>query len=122
MSYKTFDSPDGTKWEVWLVQPTSAERRRSQRRVFANSSTSAYSGPERRFSPDRRRVDGEGRKFVSPEFENGWLCFESEAGDKRRLAPVPDSWENASTEKLWMWCRAATQVVKCGPKEEATDD
>ena len=121
MAYKTFESPDGTKWEVWRVLPTSAERRKSQRRSFAGSTSTSYDGPERRIG-DRRLFGSDGQKFVSAGYENGWLCFESESGEKRRLAPVPDSWENATMEKLWMWCRAATQVLKCGPRYDTTPE
>jgi hypothetical protein len=28
-----------------------------------------------------------------------WLCFDS-ATEKRRLSPIPDGWEHASTEQL----------------------
>jgi hypothetical protein len=58
----------------------------------------------------------DGRTVVSPGFEHGWLCFESDAGEKRRLAPVPGGWEDADSDKLWMWCRAATPVIECGPR------
>lgn len=38
-------------------------------------------------------------KQVSQTLEAGWLTFES-AGDKRRLAPVPLYWVNASDDEL----------------------
>jgi hypothetical protein len=36
---------------------------------------------------------------VRPGFEGGWLGFECEA-ERRRLAPVPDGWEQASDGDL----------------------
>ena len=36
---------------------------------------------------------------VRPGFESGWLGFESE-DERRRLAPVPPSWEEASDDEL----------------------
>jgi hypothetical protein len=36
---------------------------------------------------------------VRPGFEGGWLGFECEA-ERRRLAPVPDGWEEASDDDL----------------------
>lgn len=36
---------------------------------------------------------------VRPGFEGGWLGFECE-GERRRLAPVPDGWEEASDAEL----------------------
>lgn len=114
MSYKVFDAPDGTKWEVWAVVPTSQERRQTQRRKVS-SALSGYRGPERRVAVDRRREDSSGRTLVSVGFEHGWLCFESTSGEKRRLAPIPDGWATATPDKLWLWCRAAAEVARCDP-------
>ena len=36
---------------------------------------------------------------VRPGFEGGWLGFESD-DERRRLAPVPPSWEDASEDEL----------------------
>ena len=43
---------------------------------------------------------------VSPGFENGWLAFAS-GEHKRRLAPVPASWETASDAELETLCESA---------------
>ena len=51
---------------------------------------------------------------VASEYSQGWLCFEGE-GEKRRLAPVPDGWEEAGPDRLATWLQAAKRVVKCGP-------
>lgn len=114
MAYKLFEAPDGSKWEVWAVMPTSQERRQTQRRKVS-SALSGYRGPERRVSVDRRREDSSGKTLVSPGFEKGWLCFESTSGEKRRLVPIPDGWETAPADKLWLWCRNAAEVPKCDP-------
>ena len=39
----------------------------------------------------------------------GWLAFEASDGERRRLAPVPDTpqWEQASDEQLRTWCAIA---------------
>ncbi len=118
MAYKIFEGQDGSKWEVWLVVPTDAERRRGERRVAHRSAAVQYSGPERRVGPERRTRPSGVRTVVSPDFESGWLCFESDLGEKRRLAPVPDGWEGATHEALWGWCEAAMVVNKCGPLRE----
>jgi hypothetical protein len=109
--YKVFNAPDGTKWEVWMVNPTSTDRRHGEE--FGQSSASANSATTG--VTDRRRADSGPRTVVSPGFENGWLCFESSSGEKRRLVPVPDGWDIASADKLWMWCRAAAEVPRCDP-------
>ena len=115
MAYKVFNAPDGTRWEVWMVMPTSMERRRGEE--FGRSSAASGSSESATMTEvtDRRRADTGPRTVVSPGFENGWLCFESAAGEKRRLAPVPDGWETASYDTLWMWCRAAGEVPRCDP-------
>ena len=118
MAYKIFEGQNGAKWEVWLVIPTDAERRRGERRVAHRPAALIYSGPERRVGPDRRTRPSGGRTVVSPDFESGWLCFESDQGEKWRLAPVPEGWEVAEDDELWAWCKTAVVVVKCGPKRQ----
>ena len=66
-------------------------------------------------------VTGRQRTVVGAGFESGWLCFESEDGEKRRLSPVPDGWEGAAMDKLWLWCRAAKGVEKCDPRDRTSD-
>ncbi len=39
----------------------------------------------------------------------GWLCFDG-PGEKRRLYPIPDRWEDSPDEDLWGMCCKA-QVV-----------
>jgi hypothetical protein len=102
----------GKRWEVWLVTPAAAERRKADRR--AASGGSGYQGeldrrrvPERRAAPVRRAI------AVASEYSGGWLCFESE-GEKRRLAPVPNGWDEAGPDRLSTWLQAATRVVKRG--------
>lgn len=49
------------------------------------------------------------RTVVPDSLKNGWLTFES--GDiRRRLVPIPRDWENASVEKLHLYCGAAEQL------------
>ena len=51
---------------------------------------------------------------VASEYSSGWLCFEG-GGEKRRLAPVPDGWEQAGPATLAGWLQSAKRVVKCAP-------
>jgi hypothetical protein len=115
VGYRTFLDSGGKRWEVWLVTPAAAERRRADRRAASSAMPEAFEGfadrrrtPERRKSPFRRNV------VVASEYSAGWLCFESE-GEKRRLAPVPDGWDEAGPDRLGTWLQAAKRVVKCGP-------
>jgi hypothetical protein len=115
VSYRTFLDSTGKRWEVWLVTPAAAERRKVDRRAAAAARGEELQGfadrrrtPERRKSPFRRNVE------VASEYSKGWLCFESE-GEKRRLAPVPPGWEEAGPDRLSTLLQAAKRVVKCGP-------
>jgi hypothetical protein len=118
VAYKIFAAPNGSRWEVWKVIPTEAERRRGERRGAKASAAVPYKGTERRVGRDRRQKISSGRTVVSAGFEHGWLCFESNEGEKRRLAPVPDGWEDATDDRLWLWCSVATPVGMCGPRRE----
>jgi len=117
VGYRTFLDSSGKRWEVWLVTPAAAERRKADRRARSAGTPTPESlqgfadrrrTPERRKSPFRRNV------AVASEYSNGWLCFESE-GEKRRLAPVPEGWQEAGPDRLASWLQAAKRVVKCGP-------
>jgi hypothetical protein len=52
--------------------------------------------------------------------KGGWLVFESEDGDKRRLAPYPPDWRTMSAFELERWCMRATRVPPA-PARRAED-
>jgi len=45
-------------------------------------------------------------KVYEESLRSGWLTFESATG-RRRLAPIPPHWEEASVERLEQLCRIA---------------
>ena len=51
---------------------------------------------------------------IAKEFENGWLTFESGSGCKR-LAPIPDRWEDMSEAKLRALLKQAAPARKKSP-------
>ena len=51
------------------------------------------------------------RANVPTPLAEGWLAFESARGDRRRLAPIPDSWEKASDSHLAQLLAKATPVA-----------
>ena len=51
---------------------------------------------------------------------SGWLVFESNDGDKRRLAPYPPDWRTVSMFELERWCMRATRVPPA-PARRAED-
>jgi len=112
MSYRTFVDSTGRRWEVWLVTPAAAERRRVDRRAAA---AGTFEGTmDRRKTPERRRSPFRRSVTVASEYHNGWLCFESD-GEKRRLVPVPEGWAEAGPDRLSTLLQAAKRVVRCGP-------
>lgn len=114
MSYRTFLDSRGRRWEVWLVTPAAAERRKADRRAAAKSGGELEGTSERRITPERRRNPFRRSVAVASEYTNGWLCFESE-DEKRRLVPVPEGWTEAGPDRLSTWLQAAKRVVKCVP-------
>jgi hypothetical protein len=114
VSYRTFLDTTGRRWEVWLVTPAAAERRKADRRAASAARPGEGGFPDRRLTPERRRNPFRRSIEVASEYSQGWLCFESE-GEKRRLAPVPDGWDESGPDRLGTWLQAAKRVVKCGP-------
>ena len=84
-THRSFFDTDGVEWKVWEIHPSS--------------------------------VQGTGRKLmlqpaVEPYLEKGWLCFESNRGEKRRLAPVPSDWDRSSFHQIIELWRRAVPVRK----------
>src|SRR4051812_3882453 len=87
MPHRIFTDVRGVAWDVWDVVPRSA------------TGDSPHAGPTTIIGPLAR----------------GWLAFQ--AGDaRRRLAPIPASWEEASEEQLRRWCAEALAVVPRQPR------
>jgi hypothetical protein len=115
--YRTFLDARGRVWEVWMVHPSSIERRRMERRSPVENAVFLI---EQRVLGDRRSHSGS-RGAVASEYSSGWLCFASK-GEKRRLAPVPVNWMSANDSQVAEWCRIAKRVVKCGPTWDPADE
>lgn len=99
---------DGVTWSVWDVHPQLAERRRHARR--AASPKVAPDGREQRAGIERRRRH-EARVAVRDGYERGWLAFDSVAGS-RRLAPIPEHWDELPAEGLLALCRRGVDAVR----------
>jgi hypothetical protein len=115
--YRTFLDARGKVWEVWMVHPSSIERRKMERRSPVENAVHLI---EERVLGDRRASPGT-RGAVATEFSSGWLCFAGN-GEKRRLAPVPVNWMSANDSQVAEWCRIAKRVVRCGPTWEPEDE
>ena len=106
MGYREFTDEWGVEWKAWDVTPRIVERR--ARRSPAAGTPKA--------NPERRRQNensGEVRLRMRPGWEHGWLSFESVA-EKRRLAPLPEKWDEESDEQLRQWLAQATPFPKRG--------
>ena len=115
--YRTFLDARGRHWEVWMVHPSSIERRKMERRSPVENAVHLI---EQRVLGDRRSSRGT-RGEVASEYSTGWLCFASE-GEKRRLVPVPVNWMSANDGQVAEWCRIAKRVMKCGPEWDPADE
>lgn len=89
MPHRRFRDTLLRQWEVWAVQPSKVERRAADVPV----------AHDRRRSPEFRVTLGEA-------MASGWLCFETK-GEKRRLAPIPDGWEDVPEPDLLSLCERA---------------
>jgi hypothetical protein len=109
MSYRTFVDKDGAYWQVWDSQPSKFERRmgtddRRHLKRFPWRGTERRSGIDRRATSQRRITLAEG-------YGRGWLTFES-LEEKRRLVPIPNGWEEASSTALRAMCEQAKRIGK----------
>jgi hypothetical protein len=69
-----------------------------------------WNGVERRSGLDRRTVS-QRRITLGEGYGRGWLTFES-LDEKRRLIPIPGSWDSATQEELRMLCAKAKLVAR----------
>jgi len=96
MPLKEFTDSRGVRWSVWDVYPRLAERRDRE------------AGPPPGIRERRRFV--ERRVRVHAAMSQGWLAFESEDGERRRLAPIPNQpkdWASATADQLRAWLSAS---------------
>jgi hypothetical protein len=106
MAYREFTDQWGTEWRAWDVMPRTVERR-ARRSPTAGTPTVEV---ERRQQAEN---SGEVRLRMRPGWEHGWLSFESSA-EKRRLAPLPQKWEEGTDDQLREWLAKATPFPKRG--------
>lgn len=106
MAYRNFRDANGLGWQAWDVIPRMVERRMVDRR----RAQQPIGFPDRRRSGRERRIDHRRRGVLSQGLEYGWLAFESEQEDRRRLAPIPADWTRCTDEQLAEYCEQARQV------------
>jgi hypothetical protein len=96
---REFIDEHGRHWTVWDVHPTLAERRQRNE------------GPPPGVRERRRFV--EQRVRIRSGMSSGWLAFEAQDGERRRLIPIPDlprGWDAAADDVLRTWLTTAELV------------
>jgi len=97
MAHREFRDQRGQLWEVWDVIPERRDRR---------------SGLDRRRSPretfDRRKMRVLSA-VITGDLAKGWLVFASPK-ERRRYAPLPERWIEASEAQLNLWCETARPI------------
>jgi hypothetical protein len=103
MTLRKFSDLGGRDWQVWDTYPATAPERSALDRYMANQPTKAGVQPV----------------SVRPKFAKGWLTFTSNS-ERRRLAPIPESWETADERRLREWLLRA-EVTGNAPKQPPRD-
>ena len=94
---RSYRDADGVEWLVHYVEPQS-------------------------FSPTLVRLQNDARTLHGgSERRHPRLVFLSSRGEKRRLSPVPETWETCSEEELARWCMAAVSVAPAPTRRSAED-
>jgi hypothetical protein len=81
MALRTFKDSGGQEWTVWNTLPTA---QRSALSAYMETVSAAGHGDT---------------KPIRKAFEAGWLTFAS-GGQKKRLAPIPERWEDGTDADL----------------------
>ena len=102
MGHRIFRDARGTEWQTWDVVPHLEERRVSERRAASEQPQTS----DRRMRIDRRVLAGI-RPALTSGLSGGWLCFEADDKEKRRLTPIPDDWQQCASEQLEQYCARA---------------
>jgi hypothetical protein len=97
MAHREFRDERGQLWEVWDVIPERRDRRSGLDRRQAARETS-----------DRRKMHVLSA-VITGDLAKGWLVFAS-IKERRRFAPLPERWAEASEAQLTLWCQEAKPI------------
>ena len=97
MAHREFQDERGQLWEVWDVVPERRDRRSGlDRRQHARETF------------DRRKVKVLSA-VITGDLAKGWLVFSSKF-ERRRYAPLPERWCDATEPDLRLWCARAVAI------------
>ena len=103
--HRQFTDDNGLRWQAWDVVPSWGERRMKQRRA---KDLGPPRGTSDRRLAERRRIPGI-RINLTPDLVGGWLAFEC-SGQRRRVVPIPQRWDELPEEALRALWREAEQL------------
>ena len=109
MAHRIFRDSSDLEWEAFEVHPMLSERRYvSDRRTRPRSSS-------------ERRQLAEERRSLPRSYLNGWLAFRAPGRDdqRRRLLPVPPSWDELDDRGLQQLLAQAAPSVR--PRTRLTE-
>jgi len=86
----------GRLWRVWDVHPESLERRIAD-------------DPLLRPAIERRRKPQTRIRISNPAMAGGWLAFDG-GGERRRVAPIPERWEEMNDAALLALLASAESI------------
>ena len=86
MTIRALRDEHGVEWQVWAVHPSTPAR------------LPAADGP----------AGPQLRPLLAPHLADGWLTFESAAGERRRIVPIPAGWDALDDAMLGRLLRQAT--------------
>ena len=94
--FRKFTDASGTVWSVYRVEPRALSPALVRLRELSN---------------------------VEAERRQPWLLFESSEGDRRRLTPVPDRWdEDCTSFEIAEWCASADSIPPAPMRRESDSD
>ena len=111
----------GVRWDVWEVDRKDLGRFTYDRRGADRAD--AVDAPPTSLTSQANPLEESFLEsmMVHPELRDGWLCFQSST-DRRRLAPIPVGWHEASDDALRDLLDAATPVTRgAGAARPAVD-
>ena len=96
MALREFSDANGRAWQVWETHPSPP--------------TAAEGTALEKFLSSRHK-DGTSYPTVRQQFASGWLTFAS-GDERRRLAPIPDAWDQSGIDGLRQYLSSSTPIEK----------
>jgi hypothetical protein len=112
---RVFRDDSGTEWTAWEVRPGQVVVGAGEQRTGRDRRVAPAPDPviERRRQEERRVRARPSVAYFGHELADGWLTFQAQ-GTRRRLAPVPDGWDELADADLAALCGRAVDAARPG--------